>query len=879
MRIAVPGLVVGSRTRPAPRIQPGNGRTASLGSVQTIARFALPTRPRQVGVVAETIARRPAVAAAAPFIVGIALHQLLPHRPLLWLVLLALLLLAAFFHRRRTTVCSLLLVATLLCAGVTTAQIEHFYYAADHISAFTCDEPQLADIEVKVAETPRLQEPPPAGRPLPGTQIFEAEARRIETIGGWTSASGRLRVSISPPVSGVAAGQVLRIFGMLERPPPAMNPGGFDVAAQERRRRVLATMRISRPYDVRVVSQSVHWDLPVGNLRAASRRLVDKGFDHEHDADRALLRALVFGDREPAVRQTQDDFSHSGTAHLFSANGARVALFGGCVYLLSFFLRLRRRWAVLLIGGCVVALGLLTMPAAQAIRPIVACIAVAVAVAGRRTADPLQVLALAAIALLLWSPLDLYAAGFQLSFAIVLGLLLFTTPLTRWLRSLIEDPDRKVAKPFLPHTTRQRCMDWVKGKMLQLIAAALVAWAVAIPLVAVHFEQFNSWTVPFSLLLAPLALAAAVAGFLKVGLTAACPPLAPLWAAMAQLPAGALRHAVHWLAKAPLADLPVAAPPLWQILIYYTLLCLPLLSWRMPRIGRCMRWAPLGGCLMLALPLAGALSPNSGPFVRVTLLSVGAGQCAVVERRGGDPVIIDAGSSTSSDPLRTCIAPFLRHERVRSIDTVWLSHGDFDHISAARQIVDDYSVRTVVTSPHFRKHAADSKPCEALLAALDQSQHPPKLSWKGDRSQLCEGVGIEVLWPPQQSQMNSNNTGRVLRLTVGGRSILFPADIQEAAERELLKHPERLRSDVLVAPHHGSREATTAEFIRAVDPKFIVSSNGSRLTMKQRLFDQEVAGRRSYRTSRFGALTVEFSANGEIRLTPFHGQPLTIPPP
>jgi len=145
------------------------------------------------------------------------------------------------------------------------------------------------------------------------------------------------------------------------------------------------------------------------------------------------------------------------------------------------------------------------------------------------------------------------------------------------------------------------------------------------------------------------------------------------------------------------------------------------------------------------------------------------------------------------------------------------------------------------------------------------------MATRGDRFRIGNGAEIEVLWPPANCSFNSNNAGLVLRLTCGGRSVLFPADIQESAERVLLKHPGELKSDVLVAPHHGSAEGTTLQFIRAVAPKVILSSNDSRLTRKQRLFDSETAGIPLYRTSRYGAISVEIGPTGTVKIIPFHG--------
>ena len=101
--------------------------------------------------------------------------------------------------------------------------------------------------------------------------------------------------------------------------------------------------------------------------------------------------------------------------------------------------------------------------------------------------------------------------------------------------------------------------------------------------------------------------------------------------------------------------------------------------------------------------------------------------------------------------------------------------------------------------------------------------------------------------------------------------MLFPADIQDAPERELLKHPELLRSDVLIAPHHGSAEITTADFIRAVHPRFILASNAEKLTHKQRVFDSLAKNYPLYRTSRCGAIDVIIEPSGEIEVQTFLG--------
>jgi competence protein ComEC len=127
--------------------------------------------------------------------------------------------------------------------------------------------------------------------------------------------------------------------------------------------------------------------------------------------------------------------------------------------------------------------------------------------------------------------------------------------------------------------------------------------------------------------------------------------------------------------------------------------------------------------------------------------------------------------------------------------------------------------------------------------------------------------------------MDSNNCARVLKLGFHGRTVLFPSDIQDAAQRALLKNPRELKCDVLVAPHHGSAEAMTPEFLRAAAPSIILASNDRKLAHKGKTFDVLASGYPLYRTSRCGAITLSIDAGGQISVRTFLGVgPQTSPP-
>src|SRR5439155_23225483 len=117
-----------------------------------------------------------------------------------------------------------------------------------------------------------------------------------------------------------------------------------------------------------------------------------------------------------------------------------------------------------------------------------------------------------------------------------------------------------------------------------MLVAGVVAWVVSMPLIAFHFDQLNLWAVIASLLLAPVVFLALIGGFFKIAMTAMLPFAAPLWATIAGAPIAWMRHAVDLLAMLPGSDVPLPAKSISLIVIYYALLCIPLLPIVLPRL-------------------------------------------------------------------------------------------------------------------------------------------------------------------------------------------------------------------------------------------------------------------------------------------------------
>lgn len=99
-----------------------------------------------------------------------------------------------------------------------------------------------------------------------------------------------------------------------------------------------------------------------------------------------------------------------------------------------------------------------------------------------------------------------------------------------------------------------------------------------------------------------------------------------------------------------------------------------------------------------------------------------------------------------------------------------------------------------------------------------------------DKIQIENNLYLDVLWPNSKyyiSENPLNNNSLVCKLKYKDFSMLFTGDIEEIAEKEILKiYKDRLKANVLKVAHHGSKTSTSKEFLKAVSPQIALIGVG-----------------------------------------------------
>jgi len=704
--------------------------------------------------------------------------------------------------------------------------------------------------------------------------------------------TGKIRVTVRGNFPNLSIGDKVSFTGKLRSIRNFKNPGGFDYKRYMAFKEIWGTSYV-RGKDLIVIKRNS--GKGINKIIADARSRISDLIDNTGEGDKsAVLKALIIGDRNSISKNLREAFNRAGVGHILAISGLHI----GIVATVAFFFF---KWILsyvkyLLWNGLTVKVaailslfpvfiyGLLSGLSPSTQRAVIMVTIFLMTFLFEREHDPINTLAIAAMIILVVHPPCLFSISFQLSFIAVLAIIYgFAGIRTKSM------------------TIKQGFFQLFREKASLFLLTSLFAILGTLPLLMLYFNQVSFVGLLANFFVVP------IIGFIVVPLGLFSVLLYPAsvygaeWCinANSELLTKAL-DIVIWFSNLPFASIKTVTPTYFEICCYYVLgwAVLNLIGIKHENTGEKDKFP--GGTHQLynkvELKEQSAASRKKKALavviiviiacaadtcywcynrfwhddLRITIIDVGQGSSALVEMPEGFNLLIDGGGFSDNsvfDIGANVIAPLLWRKKIKTIDTLILSHPNSDHLNGLLYIAENFNVKRVWANYDTADTVGYRKFMEIIK---EKGIHLPEFK-DISRTHIINGAQLKLLYPAGDYMDNNNNNNRkwsnlnnnslVIKVSFGSKSFLFPGDIMSEAEKELVViSGDDLVSNVLIAPHHGSKTSSSESFIDSVKPEIVIFSSGwnnrYRFPHPSVLKKYKERGCRILRTDSHGAVTI-----------------------
>lgn len=612
-------------------------------------------------------------------------------------------------------------------------------------------------------------------------QIYKREQREKGPT-WYLRSEDRGYIVYSSTWSGYKIGNTITVTGtfqLFERP---SNPGAFDSRSYYLNQKICGRIL---PESIEVNDTTIQYGKEwLARLREQWKdelltRMGDEG---------AVLSGILLGDKSGLEPETKELYQKNGIAHLLAVSGLHVSFIGLMLYRL-----MRKAGAPFLAGALVGTLilfpyAVMTGFSVSAKRAVLMYLIRMGAEVSGRVYDLLTSLAVSAAILLGAHPRSVYDVGFLLSFGAIFAI---WAGETLWI-----------------HLTGKEKKGF-HGKFLAAIWPGICIQLLTFPVLLTSYFEFPLYSVLINLWVIPLMSVVMGAGLLGSLCCLILPPFATVFLWISKLVLCFYEWNCQIMLQLPAARVITGEPGWVRICCYLAFLILAYaLCWKRKR--------KLGtGFLLVGLCcLLGPCNQHRGEL-EITMVDVGQGDGIFFRMPGGWTCLVDGGSTSGQDLARYTLEPFLKSRGVGTLDYVFISHGDADHISGVQEMIERGRLGVPIKTLLLPEKRLWDEGLNGLARTARKNGVRVRCIKPGMAVRDEKGAVVSCLGPSEAYQGEpGNEASMILKLEYQRFSMLFTGDLEGAGEQDFLSgaYANGIYT-VLKTAHHGSDGATTDQFL------------------------------------------------------------------
>lgn len=629
--------------------------------------------------------------------------------------------------------------------------------------------------------------------------------------------------------------QIVKLSGELQCLDFKRNPGGFDEKLYMNTRKIDYKMFAKLDSSGEIIN---NLNLYIYKIQEKINNVYNKLLPPK---EASVLKAMLLGDKQNLDTSIKEIYRKAGISHILAISGLHISILSGILLFLLNRFKFNKRLNTLIVITTLVLYCIFTGSSVSTVRAVIMIVIVLFGTIIYREADIYTSIGAAALILLIYQPLYLFDAGFQLSFGAVTGIIILSPILER--------------------------IHYIPKKIKPYFMGSLAASIVTYPIVAFHFNTVSLIGIIINILVLPFV--ALLVGFgLLSGIVAIISVTAGKFLCGIVYFILVLYENICTIGgNISFSEIVTGEPNIILIFFYYSMILIISFYYYSIKVKRVYlkKYILILGTSFLILTCVIIFKPKK---LELVYLDVNQGDSIVIHTKDNKNMLIDGGGNIrkeigEANTGSQIIIPYLRYKGLNSLDCVFVTHPDADHILGIIELIDYIKIKQIVVSPNIQ----NNKLFISLKAKANKYYIPIIQMSKGDSIDFKNDLSIECIYPYKNISINDNfnNDSLVFYMKYGRRTFLFTGDIEKEAETYIINDYKKLNTDILKSAHHGSKTSSTKEFLDIVTPKIVIISSGKNNSYghphKEVINRYEELNTEIYNTAIDGAITIKSNSN------------------
>lgn len=701
-------------------------------------------------------------------------------------------------------------------------------------------------------------------------------------------------------------GSSIRLRGTLSDIPEPSNPGQFDERRYYYEKNIFYKLYGNEIVQITPTQNSVrpmlYW------LKSKLRTVYQTAMSADTSG---VMCAMLLGDKSLLDMEVKQLYQTNGLGHLLAISGLHISILSLGIYRGCCLLHLKRPVPFIVTALFLVGYASMTGFGIATNRAVIMMFLALLAKEIKRSYDVFTGLAFSALVILLQKPYAITSCSFLLSYASILGIcflnpiiheMLFDSPNTSFAESRKRhryEKELKINHPraAIGYRLYKKIIQMTLDNLCTSIAICLATFPIMLYFyyeTATYSVLLNALVLPFSGILLGCGLLGGICGLF-------CFPAGMLFLLPAEWILTFYEKICTFFGNLPGAVFTAGCPSFGKIAVYYFILIAGTVFWYksadsrhffllkffLERLKKRQVQCPFlkntvrsivclflwGSCLLL-------ISRKETPKqLEIILMDVGQGDGILLRTPSGHHILIDGGSSSVSQVGTYRILPCLKYYGIQTLDCMIMTHSDKDHISGQLELMEEAKKNRLQIDRFFLPDPDDAiknEDYEKIRTAAVKANISCCFIQEKDRITLGRVV-LTCLHPKKGFQAESvNGYSTTLFLEYGTFFALFTGDLEGSGEEAVMQQLPSVTAgvNILKIAHHGSKNATSEEFLELAKPEMALISAGKgnvyghpHKELLQRLEKRKIP---VLSTVTEGAVIIECSPNG-LQQRSFHG--------